>query len=111
SRGLCVVGVFPAQGRFREPLAVNPQNCNILKGLPSTATMREVSSWPRLPMFILPPNCMVPSATSLTIRPVFPSFLYFIWRKSTGQSDRFHLRLLIALTSPPRRSPLRQNIG
>ena len=35
--GLCVVGVFPAQGRFREPLAVNPQNCNILKGLPSTA--------------------------------------------------------------------------
>jgi uncharacterized protein len=28
-------------------------------------------------MFILPPNCIVPSATSLTISPVFPSFLYF----------------------------------
>ena len=32
--GLCVVGVFPAQGRFREPLAVNLQNCNILKWAP-----------------------------------------------------------------------------
>src|ERR1700730_326171 len=29
-------------------------------------------------MFILPPNCIVPSATSLTISPVFPSFLYLI---------------------------------
>src|ERR1700730_2033043 len=29
-------------------------------------------------MFILPPNCIVPSATSLTMSPVFPSFLYFI---------------------------------
>src|SRR5271170_2394991 len=29
-------------------------------------------------MFILPPNCIVPSATSLTISPVFPNFLYFI---------------------------------
>src|SRR5271166_4554151 len=44
----------------------------------ATFTIRVVSSWPRLPMFILPPNCMVPSANSLTIRPVFPSFLYFI---------------------------------
>ena len=35
--GLCVVGVCSARGRFREPLAVNPQNCNILKRLPSTA--------------------------------------------------------------------------
>src|SRR5580700_11010748 len=41
-------------------------------------TMRVVSSLPRLPMFILPPNCIVPSATLLTISPVFPSFLYFI---------------------------------
>src|ERR1700681_1136416 len=29
-------------------------------------------------MFILPPNCIVPSATSLTMSPVFPSFLYLI---------------------------------
>src|SRR6202140_3133756 len=29
-------------------------------------------------MFILPPNCIVPSANSLTMSPVFPSFLYFI---------------------------------
>src|ERR1700722_20835035 len=29
-------------------------------------------------MSILPPNCIVPSATSLTISPVFPNFLYFI---------------------------------
>src|SRR6267143_3771992 len=41
-------------------------------------TMRVVSSWPRLPMFILPPNCIVPSATLLTMSPVFPSLLYFI---------------------------------
>src|SRR5471030_751630 len=41
-------------------------------------TIRVVSSCPRLPMFILPPNCIVPSATSLTMSPVLPSFLYFI---------------------------------
>jgi hypothetical protein len=29
-------------------------------------------------MFILPPNCILPSATLLTIRPVFPSLLYLI---------------------------------
>jgi hypothetical protein len=29
-------------------------------------------------MFILPPNCNVPSATSLTMSPVFPNLLYFI---------------------------------
>src|SRR5271166_5448621 len=29
-------------------------------------------------MFILPPNCIVPSATSLTMSPVFPNFRYFI---------------------------------
>jgi hypothetical protein len=29
-------------------------------------------------MFILPPNCIVPSATPLTMSPVFPSFLYLI---------------------------------
>src|SRR5271167_4837248 len=30
-------------------------------------------------MFILPPNCMVPSASSLTMSPVLPNFLYFIF--------------------------------
>jgi hypothetical protein len=30
-------------------------------------------------MFILPPNCIVPSATSLTMSPVFPNFLNFIY--------------------------------
>src|ERR1700683_4880910 len=30
-------------------------------------------------MFILPPNCMVPSASSLTISPVLPSFRNFIF--------------------------------
>src|SRR5260370_28131640 len=41
-------------------------------------TIRVVSCWPRLPMFILPPNCMLPSATSLTMRPVCPRVLCFI---------------------------------
>src|SRR5262245_62030060 len=41
-------------------------------------TIRVVSSWPRLPMFILRPNCMLPSATSLTMSPVCPSVRYFI---------------------------------
>src|SRR5271165_1207517 len=44
----------------------------------ASLTIRVVSSWPRLPMFILPPNCIVPRATSLTMSPVFPSFLYLI---------------------------------
>src|SRR5271168_3347738 len=39
-------------------------------------------------MFILPPNCIVPSATSLTMRPVFPSFLYFISHTPCGRSRR-----------------------
>src|SRR4029077_17063889 len=29
----------------------------------ATFTIRVASSWPRLPMFILPPNCIVPRAT------------------------------------------------
>src|SRR5271163_554942 len=44
----------------------------------ASLTIRVVSSWPRLPMFILPPNCIVPSATSLTMSPVFPNLRYFI---------------------------------
>src|SRR3984893_13997414 len=44
----------------------------------ASCTICVVSFWPRLPMFILPPNCIVPRATSLTMSPVFPSFLYFI---------------------------------
>ena len=41
-------------------------------------TSRAVSSWPRFPMFIFPPNCMDPSATSLTMSPVLPNLRYFI---------------------------------
>src|ERR1700722_19064792 len=54
-------------------------------------TIRVVSSWPRLPMFILPPNCIVPSATSLTMRPVFPSFLCFISHSSRSPGRRVDL--------------------
>src|SRR5271170_2325012 len=42
-------------------------------------------------MFTLPPNCIVPSATSLTIRPVFPSFLYFISHTPCGRSGRHQI--------------------
>src|ERR1700730_2472666 len=41
-------------------------------------TIRVVSCRPRLPIWYLPLNCILPSATSLTISPVFPSFLYLI---------------------------------
>src|ERR1700693_4907595 len=37
-------------------------------------------------MFILPPNCIVPSATSLTMSPVCPRFLYFISHTPCGRS-------------------------
>src|SRR5271167_2749022 len=59
-------------------------------------TIRVVSSWPRLPMFILPPNCIVPSATSLTISPVFHSFLYFISHTPSAANEK--LRRPIAKT-------------
>src|ERR1700758_1140522 len=52
-------------------------------------TMRDVSSCPRLPMFIFPPNCIVPSATLLTISPVFPSFLYFISRTPFPENQNY----------------------
>src|SRR5208337_5221500 len=42
-------------------------------------------------MFILPPNCIVPSATSLTMRPEFPSFLYFISHTPCGRSGRHQI--------------------
>src|SRR5271165_5203225 len=42
-------------------------------------------------MFILPPNCIVPSATSLTMRPVFPSFLYFISHTPCDRSGRHQI--------------------
>src|ERR1700733_4791846 len=54
-------------------------------------TICVVSSWPRLPIFILPPNCIVPSATSLTMRPVFPSFLCFISHTPRGRSGRHQI--------------------
>src|SRR5271156_2861726 len=40
-------------------------------------------------MFILPPNCIVPSATSLTMSPVLPNFRYFIAHTpSAGNTSR-----------------------
>src|SRR5271156_2094385 len=42
-------------------------------------------------MFILPPNCIVPSATSLTMRPVLPSFLYFISHTPCGRFGRHQI--------------------
>ena len=42
-------------------------------------TIFVVASWPRFPMFMRPPNCIVPSATSLTMTPVFPSRRYFMF--------------------------------
>src|ERR1700730_11813493 len=54
----------------------------------ATFTIRIVSSWPRLPMFILPPNCILPSATSLTMSPVCPSFLCFIFCAPCAASER-----------------------
>src|SRR3984893_16394556 len=44
-------------------------------------------------MFILPPNCIVPSATSLTISPVFPNFLYFISHTPSAAKESISLRL------------------
>jgi hypothetical protein len=42
-------------------------------------TIFVVASWPRFPMFMRPPNCIVPSATSLTMTPVFPNRRYFMF--------------------------------
>src|SRR5271169_5862555 len=65
----------------------------------ATLTIRVVSSWPRLPMFILPPNCIVPSANSLTMSPVFPSFLYLI----SHTPFRYVRRLAIRSVNSPQR--------
>src|SRR5271155_2207249 len=49
-------------------------------------------------MFILPPNCIVPSATSLTMSPVFPNFLYFISRTpSLRTQTKFNSSLSLAI--------------
>src|SRR2546426_6813209 len=65
-------------------------------------TMRVVSSWPRLPMFILPPNCMLPSAPSLTMSPVDPSFLCFISCAPCAASERLRSAfVLVSLVQPP----------
>src|SRR6266851_7732206 len=58
----------------------------------ASCVIRVVCSCPRLPMFILPPNCIVPSATSLTMSPVFPSLLYFIFHAPSPSRGR---RLLL----------------
>ncbi len=38
-------------------------------------------------MFILPPNCMVPRATLLTMSPVFPNFLYLIFLTPSAANE------------------------
>jgi hypothetical protein len=40
-----------------------------------------------LPIFILPPNFFVQSATLLTMSPVFPNFLYFISRAPSATNE------------------------
>src|SRR5437868_5655558 len=62
----------------------------------ATFTIRVVSSWPRLPMFILPPNCMLPSATSLTMSPVCPSFRCFIFYAPCAASERLRSAFVLA---------------
>jgi hypothetical protein len=47
-------------------------------------------------MFILPPNCIVPSATLLTMSPVFPSFLYLISILLSLQ-----MKIVIAIANSP----------
>src|SRR5712692_7135323 len=56
----------------------------------ATFTIRVVSSWPRLPMFILPPNCMLPRATSLTMSPVCPSFRCLISCAPCAANERLY---------------------
>src|SRR3979490_1522539 len=50
-------------------------------------------------MFILPPNCIVPSATSLTISPVFPNFLYFISHTPSAANENCDNKLRIGPNS------------
>ena len=61
--------------------------CRRGKAEAALQSLREIMG----PMFILPPNCIVPSATSLTMRPVFPSFLYFISHTPCGRSGRHQI--------------------
>src|SRR5271167_3054047 len=69
---------FPTRVSLSPRLYTSAVSMKLIPLSKASFTMRVVSSWPRLPMFILPPNCIVPSATLLTMSPVFPSFLYFI---------------------------------
>src|SRR5208283_5092319 len=69
---------FPTRVSLSPRLYTSAVSMKLIPLSKASFTMRVVSSWPRLPMFILPPNCIVPSATLLTISPVFPSFLYLI---------------------------------
>src|ERR1700737_3863242 len=76
-------------------------------------TIRVVSCWPRLPMFILPPNCMLPSATSLTMRPVCPSVLCFISCAPCAARDRGpqHRRLPCSLAADCRHDHRKVEVG
>ena len=68
-----------------------------MKLIPRSRAVRTifvVAAWSRPPRRFFP-NCIVPSATSLTIRPVRPNVLYFIrhpreqtYRSGTGAVNR-----------------------
>ena len=51
-------------------------------------------------MFILPPNCIVPSATPLTMSPVFPSFLYFISHTPPAADNNYDLLRICPTPAP-----------
>src|ERR1700687_6176346 len=51
-------------------------------------------------MFILPPNCIVPRATLLTMSPVFPNFLYFIFHPPSVANKNTNGHDLIYAGSP-----------
>src|SRR5208282_1351380 len=56
----------------------------------------------RLPMFILPPNCIVPRAISLTMSPVFPNFLYFISHTPSAANENCDSKSRICANSAGR---------
>src|SRR5258708_17106489 len=70
---------FPRSVSLSPRLYTSAVSIKLMPSSRAAFTILVVSSWPRLPMFILPPNCMLPSATSLTMSPVCPSFLCFIF--------------------------------
>src|SRR5258708_7045403 len=60
-------------------------------------------------MFILPPNCIVPSATLLTMSPVFPSFLYFISHTPSAENEDSDIRHTSRVASGKVRTSVKGN--